>query len=95
MEPFDSQFVELPPSRPAKRGTANLKRHISNAAVRRTAHGPQALQSVTLRLSTEVVQVLRRAAAERGLDYAEPFSQQAIAESALRDWLSGHGYPVE
>lgn len=53
-----------------------------------------ALHSVTLRLSPAVVHAMRRAAAERSLDYVEPFSQQAIVESALREWLSRNGFAV-
>ncbi len=49
-------------------------------------------QSVTLRLPLPLVQSLRRAAAERSLDYAEPFTQQAIVESALSEWLRSAGY---
>jgi hypothetical protein len=37
------------------------------------------------------VRALRRAAAERSLDYKEPYSQQAIVEAALREWLTRNG----
>lgn len=56
-----------------------------------TAKRGLALHSVTLRLSPAVVRALRRAAAERSLDYVEPFSQQAIVEAALREWLARNG----
>ena len=54
-----------------------------------------ALQSVTLRLNPQVARALRRAAFERALDYVEPFTQQAIAETALLRWLSEEGYAIE
>ena len=49
------------------------------------------LRSVTLRLTPDVAEHLRRASIKRSLDYEEPFTQQAITESALRDWLASHG----
>lgn len=51
-----------------------------------TAHGVP-LRSVTFRLTPETAATLRRVAAERAICYREPFSQQAIAEQALRQWL--------
>ena len=50
------------------------------------------LRSVTLRLHPDVAALLRRAAIERSLEYDEPYTQQGIAEQALRDWLTGKGY---
>lgn len=47
---------------------------------------------MTLRLPLPLVYSLRRAAAERSLDYVEPFTQQAIVESALSEWLRSAGY---
>jgi len=41
-----------------------------------------------------VAEALRRTSIQRSLDYAEPFSQQAIVEAAIRDWLHNAGYPV-
>jgi len=55
---------------------------------------PEPLRSVTLRLRASVAEALRRASMERSLDYAEPFSQQAIVEAAIRDWLQSAGHPV-
>ena len=52
----------------------------------------QARQSVTVRLSPVVVRALRRAAAQRTLDYREPYTQQAIAEAGLMLWLRREGY---
>ena len=54
-----------------------------------------ALQSVTLRLNPQIARALRRAACERALDYVEPFTQQAIAETALLRWLSDEGYATK
>ena len=54
-----------------------------------------ALQSVTLRLNPQIARALRRAACERALDYVEPFTQQAIAETALLRWLTDEGYAIE
>ena len=50
------------------------------------------LRSVTLRLTPEVAVLLRRASIERSLEYDEPYTQQGIMESALRDWLVAQGY---
>ena len=50
----------------------------------------RSLRSVTLRLTPDVAEHLRRASIKRSLDYEEPFTQQAITESALRDWLALH-----
>ena len=54
-----------------------------------------ARRSVTLRLDPQVVRALRRAASERALDYVEPFTQQAIAETAVLRWLTDEGYDIE
>lgn len=54
-----------------------------------------ALQSVTLRLNPRIAHALRRAACERALEYVEPFTQQAIAETALLRWLSDEGYATK
>ena len=53
------------------------------------------LQSVTLRFPPSVVRSLRKAACERSVDYEEPFTQQDIAEVAIRGWLEDHGYLAE
>ena len=53
------------------------------------------LQSVTLRLNPEVARALRRAASERAVDYVEPFTQQAISETALQRWLTSEGYTIK
>lgn len=50
------------------------------------------MQSVTLRLAQPIAHALRRAAIERSLDYREPFTQQAIAETALNEWLLHNGH---
>ncbi len=50
------------------------------------------LRSVTLRLTPDVAEHLRRASIKRSLDYEEPFTQQAITEHALRVWLASHAY---
>jgi hypothetical protein len=55
---------------------------------------PEPLRSVTLRLPASVADALRRASIQRSLDYIEPFSQQAIVETAVRDWLRNAGYSV-
>jgi len=55
----------------------------------------ESLRSVTLRLRTSVADALRRAAIERSLEYTEPFSQQAIVEAAVRNWLLREGYLSE
>lgn len=54
--------------------------------------GPAPRQSVTLRLPLPLVRSLRRAAAERSVEYHQPFTQQAIVESALAQWLRAAGY---
>ena len=56
---------------------------------------PEPLRSVTLRLQASTAEALRRASMERSMDYREPFSQQDIAEAALRSWLSREGYPTD
>lgn len=50
------------------------------------------LRSVTLRLHPEIATALRRASIERSLDYEEPYTQQSIAEQALREWFASNGY---
>lgn len=45
------------------------------------------LRSVTLRLPASLAEALRRVSIQRSLNYVEPFSQQAIVETALRRWL--------
>ncbi len=55
----------------------------------------RALRSVTLRMNPTLVRTLRRAASERSLDFVEPFTQQAIAEAALAQWLQGAGYQLD
>lgn len=52
----------------------------------------RSLRSVTLRLTPNVAEHLRRNSIQRSLDYEEPFTQQGITERALRDWLLSHGY---
>ena len=54
-----------------------------------------ALQSVTLRLNPQIARTLRRAASERAVNYVEPFTQQAIAETALLRWLTDEGYTFD
>lgn len=79
---------EQPPKGQALKHRAHApKSRSSNAAAKRGL----ALHSVTLRLSTAAVRALRRVAAERSLDYEEPYSQQAIVEAALREWLTRNG----
>ncbi len=53
---------------------------------------PEPLRSVTLRLRASVADALRRASIQRSLDYVEPFSQQAIVETAVGDWLRNAGH---
>ncbi len=53
------------------------------------------LKSVTLRLNPGIVRALRKAAAERTIDYVTPYTQQAIAETALIGWLTDEGYAIE
>jgi len=55
---------------------------------------PEPLRSVTLRLRASLADALRRASIQRSLDYVEPFSQQAIVETAVCDWLRNAGYSV-
>jgi len=82
----DKQAVPAP--RPIPRRLDGPKRTaVSN-------HRPEPLRSVTLRLRASVAEALRRTSIQRSLDYAEPFSQQAIVEAAIRDWLHNAGYPV-
>ena len=94
-----------------RRREATIPGHIARSAVhsdeqvRRTrtmaARQPapvargMALQSVTLRLNPQIVRALRRAASERALDYVEPYTQQAIAETALLRWLTDEGYAIK
>ncbi len=61
------------------------------ASVRR----PEPLRSVTLRLRASVADALRHESIKRSLDYVEPFSQQAIVETALRSWLTDQGCRLE
>jgi hypothetical protein len=46
-------------------------------------------------MNPTLVRTLRRAASERSLDFVEPFTQQAIAEAALAQWLQGAGYHLD
>lgn len=55
-------------------------------------HRATSLRSVTLRLHPEIAATLRRASIERSLDYDDPYTQQAIAEQALREWFTSNGY---
>lgn len=55
----------------------------------------EALRSVTLRLRASVAEALRRASIERSLDYAVPYTQQAIVEIAVREWLRRAGHEVD
>lgn len=45
----------------------------------------RSLRSVTLRLTPDVAEHLRRTSIKRSLDYEEPFTQQAITEHALHE----------
>lgn len=65
--------------------------HVDPVSHAKSVHG-QPLRSVTLRLTPDTADALRRAALERGLRYEQPFTQQSIAEAAIRDWLARHGY---
>jgi len=56
-----------------------------------TVRRREPLRSVTLRLRASVADALRRESIQRSLSYVEPFSQQAIVETALCAWLEGHG----
>ena len=77
-----------PVQRSVRRDEAVLRP--SPAADEATSHAPR--QPVTLRLPLPLVRALRRAAAERSLDYDQPYTQQAIVESALDHWLRSAGY---
>jgi len=82
----DKHTVSVP--RPGPRRLDSPKR----AAV--PSKRPEPLRSVTLRLRASVADALRRASIQRSLDYIEPFSQQAIVETAVRDWLRNAGYSM-
>ena len=90
--------VPKPVSQPVVRSTSPPRpvprrlREASRAAV--PSHRPEPLRSVTLRLRMSVADALRRASIQRSLDYTEPYSQQAIVEEALRDWLANAGYAL-
>lgn len=49
-------------------------------------------QPVTFRWRPSLVRALKKASAERSLDYVEPYSQQDIVAEALSAWLEEHGY---
>ena len=55
---------------------------------------PRAVRSITVRLRPDTAQALRKACAERGIDYIEPFTQQDIVEVALVEWLRANGYSI-
>jgi len=78
----------VPAPRPVPRRLDSPKR----AAV--PSNRPALLRSVTLRLRASVADALRRASIQRSLDYIEPFSQQAIVEMAVCEWLRNAGYPA-
>jgi len=63
--------------------------HFTRAAMRNATNAgrPEPLRSVTLRLPWSLADALRRTSIHRSLNYVEPYSQQAIAEAALREWL--------
>lgn len=56
---------------------------------------PEPLRSVTLRLRASTAEALRRVSIQRSLDYIEPFTQQAIVETALTAWLQRHAAASE
>ena len=81
-----------PQPRPTARALApRLQRKRSKRLTSRI-QSREPLRSVSLRLRTSVAEALRRASVERSLDYVEPFSQQSIVETALRNWLCCEGY---
>lgn len=79
--------------RPRPASEAQSHRPPPRESARSARSRPKAVQSVTLRLSQPLAQALRRAAIERALEYAAPFTQQGIVEAALAEWLRRHGYP--
>ncbi len=89
---FESSVRGSEPTAPAWRPVPRRLHAAKRAAA--ASRRPEPLRSVTLRLRTSVAKALRRTSMERSLDYAEPFSQQAIVEAAIRDWLQSEGYPV-
>lgn len=52
----------------------------------------QVLVPVTIRLQHRTAQALRHAYLEQRLKHAKPDTQQEIAEEAIADWLSKHGF---
>ena len=69
---------------------ANMPDSGSRPAVQ-SSRRPEPLRSITLRLRASTAESLRRASITRALNYTEPFTQQAIVEAAVREWLAGHG----
>ena len=97
--------TQAPASRPDTPKVVKMPKHrTSTRQPRRPEPRPQVcipsrrgqtLQSVSLRLHPGVVRALRKAAGERSVDYEEPFTQQGIAEEAIRRWLEDRAYSVE
>jgi len=91
-EPLTSKVVNMPPKPTADRQPR--KQTVESYPCSPVRRG-QALQSISLRLSPNVVRSLRRAACQRAIDYEEPFTQQGMAEAAITKWLQDHGYTVD
>lgn len=97
-EPLETRFPgALTDVQPQPRRKPTITRNVVTAEppVSAGAIRGRALRSVTLRMNPSLVRALRRAASERSLDFVEPFTQQAIAESALARWLQDEGYRLD
>lgn len=93
-EPSDQPAIFAVAPTPSPSGVA-FESQITGRDARDIAkRPPESLRSVTLRLRTSVAEALRRESIKHSLDYVEPFSQQAIVETAVRTWLQAHGCAV-
>ncbi len=57
--------------------------------------GFQTVRPITVRLRLQTAQAMRRACAQRSIDYVQPYTQQDIMEEALVGWLRSQGYLLE
>ncbi len=73
---------------------AKKKRTKKKGPTRAEAPTSQGLGTLTVRLDLAILNALWRAAVERRIAGEQPWSQQQIAEEALREWIEERGYEV-
>ncbi len=95
------ETIEVPEPAPAKEVREERKGRIvrRQERLRTVLHQPDAneildrvLVSLTIRLPHRTAQALRRAYLEQRLAHSKPDTQQEIAQVAIGEWLSRHGF---